>query len=79
MASFDRFRLLPSQANFHLLHTPAVAPRRLFEALLARGVLIRDVSRYPLLSEYVRFNIGTPEENDALLDGLHAIHRQAEV
>jgi histidinol-phosphate aminotransferase len=77
MASFDRFRLLPSQANFHLLHTPHVPPRHLFEALLARGVLIRDVSRYPLLGEYVRFNIGTPEENDALLAALQAVHPEA--
>ncbi|OYT73621.1 MAG: histidinol-phosphate transaminase [Chloracidobacterium sp. CP2_5A] len=60
-------KLLPSRANFHLLHTPRVAPAQLFEALLARGILIRDVSRYPLLGEYVRFNIGAPEENDALL------------
>ncbi|MGQ9896104.1 MAG: histidinol-phosphate transaminase [Acidobacteriota bacterium] len=73
MAPLDGFRLLPSQANFHLLHTPYISPKCLFEALLARGVLIRDVSRYPLLSEYVRFNIGTPEENDALLAGLQAV------
>lgn len=66
-ANIDWVRLLPSRANFHLLHTPRVPPARLFEALLARGVLIRDVSRYPLLGEYVRFNLGTPEENDALL------------
>ncbi|MCS7078657.1 MAG: histidinol-phosphate transaminase [Chloracidobacterium sp.] len=66
-AEIDWVRLLPSRANFHLLHTPQVAPKRLFEALLAQGILIRDVSRYPLLSEYVRFNLGTPEENDALL------------
>lgn len=76
LAGFDHLRLLPSQANFHLLHTPHISPHDLFEALLARGVLIRDVSRYPLLSEYVRFNIGTPEENDALLTGLDAIHRK---
>ncbi len=67
MADADWLTLLPSRANFHLLHTPRIAPGRLCEALLARGILVRDISHYPMLSEYIRFNIGAPEENDALL------------
>ncbi len=72
LAELTWFRLLPSQANFHLLHTPHIAPSHLFEQLLAQGILIRDVSRYPLLKDYVRFNLGTPEENNALLTALQA-------
>ncbi|QUW01984.1 histidinol-phosphate transaminase [Chloracidobacterium validum] len=74
MSDVTWVRLLPSHANFHLLHTPQVTPHRLFEALLGRGILIRDVSRYPLLGEYVRFNIGTPDENNALLDFFASTH-----
>jgi histidinol-phosphate aminotransferase len=45
----------------------------LFETLHARGILIRDVSKAPMLSEYVRISVGTPEENDRLIDALKEI------
>jgi histidinol-phosphate/aromatic aminotransferase/cobyric acid decarboxylase-like protein len=34
------------------------APTQLFEALHARGILVRDVSSYPMLAEYIRISIG---------------------
>ncbi len=57
---------IPSEANFFLLRT-ALAPGDLFERLHARGILIRDVSKYPMLSEYVRISVGTQGENERLL------------
>jgi histidinol-phosphate aminotransferase len=62
-------RPFPSMANFILLKT-AKAPRELFEALYRQGVLIRDVSAYPLLEQCLRVSIGTPEENDRFLAAL---------
>ena len=39
-----------------------------FAELLARDILIRDVSGYPMLSDYFRFSVGTPEENDYVVE-----------
>jgi histidinol-phosphate aminotransferase len=63
---------IPSAANFFAVRT-AIPPKELFEELLARSILIRDVSKAPMLSEYVRISVGTPEENDALIAALKEI------
>jgi histidinol-phosphate/aromatic aminotransferase/cobyric acid decarboxylase-like protein len=44
-----------------------------FGELLKRDILIRDVSSYPMLSDYFRVSVGTPEENDRLLVALREI------
>ncbi|MFN2416826.1 MAG: histidinol-phosphate transaminase [Pyrinomonadaceae bacterium] len=62
-----------SCANFMVVRS-AVGPRRVYDELLARhGVLIRDVSGYPMLSDYFRVSVGTPAENERLLAGLREI------
>jgi len=61
-----------SRANFMIVRTP-MQPRKLFSELLARDILVRDVSGYPMLKDYFRFNVGTPEENDQLIAGLNEI------
>src|SRR5215208_5184585 len=49
-----------SCANFMVVRS-AVEPRRIYEELLGRfGVLIRDVSGYPMLKDYFRVSVGTP-------------------
>jgi histidinol-phosphate aminotransferase len=63
---------MPSAANFFAVKT-AIPPKELFEALHARGILIRNVSSAPMLSEYVRISVGTPEENDKLIAALRGI------
>ena len=71
-AALDRLpgvRVLPSDANFLCFETP-LDPRRLWQGLLDRGVLIRDVSRYPTLERHLRVTIGTPDEDDAFLTAL---------
>lgn len=63
---------VPSEANFFLLRS-TLPPADLFEALHARGILVRDVSRYPMLADYVRISIGTQGENERLLFELQEI------
>jgi histidinol-phosphate aminotransferase len=58
-----------SCTNFFLIRTPKVA-RDLFEALYAQGVLVRDVSSYPMLDRVLRVSVGTPQENDRFLSAL---------
>ena len=59
----------PSKANFILMKTARPA-HRLFDGLYSQGVLVRDVSSYPLLDRCLRVSIGTPEENDRFLVAL---------
>jgi len=66
---------LPSAANFFSVKT-AIPPKELFEALHARGILIRNISSAPMLENYVRISVGTPEENDKLLSALEEIFSQ---
>jgi histidinol-phosphate aminotransferase len=58
-----------SRANFILFKTPHPA-RRIYEGLRAEGVLIRDVSGYPMLDRALRVSIGLPEENSRFLAAL---------
>ncbi|MGH9941722.1 MAG: histidinol dehydrogenase [Pyrinomonadaceae bacterium] len=69
LREIDGLAPVPSQANFMVVRS-ALEPRRVYRELLARGILIRDVSASPMLSEYFRVSIGTPAENDALLGAL---------
>ncbi len=61
-----------SHANFLLFETLST-PEMVFGQFVDRGILIRDVSHYPMLERMLRVTIGTPEQNDAFLDGLSEI------
>lgn len=55
----------PSQANFVLarFHDAQAA----FDALLAAGVVVRDMRHLPRLDDALRITVGTPAQNDLLL------------
>ena len=59
----------PSHANFILFET-SVDVKYLFSNLLEKGVLIRDVSQYPMLSRALRVSIGKEEENQRFIQAL---------
>jgi histidinol-phosphate aminotransferase len=61
-----------SHANFMVVRS-SVEPRRVFRELLARDILVRDVSGYPALADYFRVSVGTPGENDRLVAALAEI------
>lgn len=65
---------VPSRANFILVRS-AMNPRQVFDELLQRDILVRDVSGYPMLQNCFRTSVGTPEENDALLAALRDLFR----
>ncbi|HWH33181.1 MAG TPA: histidinol-phosphate transaminase [Egibacteraceae bacterium] len=69
LAAMPDVTVWPSAANFLLLRT-TMDGGALFEALLARGVLVRDFSSRPRLEGCLRVSIGTPEENDRFLAAL---------
>jgi histidinol-phosphate aminotransferase len=72
MASMRGLEVFPSKGNFLLFRT-RLGAKRTFEALLARGLLVRDVSGHPLLEDMLRVAIGTPSENEELERALSAI------
>ena len=61
-----------SRANFMVVRSE-VDPRRVFDQLLQRGILIRDVTSYPMLRDYFRVGVGTFEENNMLIESLREI------
>jgi histidinol-phosphate aminotransferase len=58
--------VLPSQANFLLFSGFRISSAELWQAMLDKGILIRDVG----LSGYLRTTIGTGAENEKFLDAL---------
>ena len=72
LSKIDRLRPVPSLANFILVKS-AVEPKQIFSELLARDILVRDVSSYPMLSEYFRFSVGTPAQNDYVLKAIREV------
>jgi len=75
---FSELRKIPgltpvaSRANFMVVRSQ-IDPRQVFEQLLQRDILIRDVSSYPMLRGYFRVSVGTPQENDLLITALSEI------
>jgi histidinol-phosphate aminotransferase len=72
LADVPGVRAWPSHANFFLLEMLSVSPKAVFESLYRRGVLVRDVSSYPMLSRCLRISVGTPDENETFLHALGA-------
>ena len=67
-------QVVPTEANF-LLFGPFDDPAATWQALLDRGVLVRDVSAGPGLAGWLRVNAGTPEETTTFLDALREVIR----
>lgn len=74
----DGLRRLPgvspyvSEANFIFFRVNR-DPQEVFHQLLERNILVRDVSRYPLLSGGLRVSVGAPEENSRFLSAMSEI------
>lgn len=72
VSGISGFAPVASSGNFMVVKS-ATEPARIYDGLLARDILVRDVSKYPMLSDYFRFNVGTPEENNKLLEAMREI------
>ena len=70
IATMEHLEPFPSAANFYVVRCLQQTPAKLFSHLVARGILVRDVSRYPMLGDFLRISVGTPAENDSLLEAL---------
>ncbi|WP_271680680.1 histidinol-phosphate transaminase [Thermomonas mangrovi] len=65
----------PSQGNFVLARFDDA--QAAYEALLAAGVVVRDMRATPALGDALRISIGTPAQDDRVLAALSAMRRAA--
>jgi len=63
---------IASRANFMVVKSQ-LEPTKVFNELLQRDILVRDVSAYPMLRDYFRTSVGTPAENDKLFAALREV------
>lgn len=78
-ASRHGLSFIPSWGNFLLVKVGPMpdAGMRLFQALLARGVITRPVANYGL-AQWLRISVGTRQENDRLIAELPAALKEAQ-
>ena len=76
LASLPGVTVWPSEANFLLFRLPSGRAVEIFQGLISRGVLVKNLhASHPLLTDCLRVTVGTPEENAQFLDGLQALLR----
>lgn len=63
--------IFPSDANFVLVRTKA--PVEIYQELLNQGIVVRDRSAVELCEGCLRITMGTPAENDQLIEVLNRI------
>lgn len=63
--------IYPSSANFLLVKVDNAEKR--YRQLIDHGIVVRNRSRQPLCKNTLRITVGTPEENQSLLEALLAI------
>jgi histidinol-phosphate aminotransferase len=59
---------VPTQTNFFLIKVP-LGGRKTYERLLKQGVIVRSMDAYGL-GDYIRINVGLPEENVRFVSSL---------
>jgi histidinol-phosphate aminotransferase len=65
--------VVPSEANFILFKLNAADAKVVWQALVDRSVLVRDISTVPHLEGFLRVTIGSGEENDRFLSALRLV------
>lgn len=63
----------PSGANYFLIRADRVDADTLWQQLVERSILVRNCASWPGLEGCLRITIGTPDENDRLIEALGEI------
>jgi histidinol-phosphate aminotransferase len=66
------FEVLPSKANFVLVHHPENAADTLANSLRDKGIIVRYFAK-PRIDQYLRITIGTERQNKLLINSLEQI------
>ncbi|MCH8156815.1 MAG: histidinol-phosphate transaminase [Nitrospinae bacterium] len=70
LVQFDALTVFPSDSNFILFRT---RQPDLFQQLMDNGILVRNLSSHPRLTDCLRVTVGTREENDRFLATLASL------
>ena len=62
---------LPTETNFFLIRVPS-GGKNIYQHMLREGVIVRSMDSYGL-SEYIRINVGLPEENERFIKSLKKV------
>ena len=73
LSSLPGIKVYPSEANFLLVEFREMQPGEVFEALLGKGILVRNISNYPGLSKCLRITVGPKEDNLALVEAMREV------
>ncbi|HQH17694.1 MAG TPA: histidinol-phosphate transaminase [Smithella sp.] len=65
-------KVYPSQANF-IFFSCAFDSNRIYNKLVAEGIVVKDLNLPPLLTNCIRVTVGTKKENEAFLKTLKSI------
>ena len=68
-------RVFPSDANFLLVRVSDA--QGIYDALVQRGIVVRNRSRVALCTGCLRITVGSPHENDELLAALHDLDQSS--
>lgn len=68
LENFKKIKVIRSFTNFFCIKTEH--SKDLFNKLLNYGILVRDISNYPMLNNYLRISIGNEYENNKLIEAL---------
>ncbi|WP_040433035.1 pyridoxal phosphate-dependent aminotransferase, partial [Chlorobium ferrooxidans] len=71
LLSIEGVETLESDTNFLIIRVPDAGT--VFQALQKEGILVRNVSGYPMMKNCLRFNVGLVDENRALIEKLRSI------
>ena len=74
LQAIDAIKAYPSRANFITVRSLTTAGEAVYRKLIDHGILVKNLHGYhPVLENCLRFTIGRPDENDALLAALRQI------
>ena len=76
LSPWDTVRVYEPQANFILVKIlkEGVDAEMLFEHCIRKGMMIRNCSTFPFLdSQFIRFCIMSPEDNDRLMEAFREL------
>lgn len=73
LRAMEGLTVFPTAANFIAFRSERRPARQIFDALLAEGILVRDVSSYPRMANCLRVSIGDREQNDRFLAAIREL------
>jgi histidinol-phosphate aminotransferase len=65
--------VVPSQANYILFRVPGRGAHDVWETLVGQSVIVRDLSTFADLDDFLRVTVGTASENDLFLAALDVV------